>query len=476
MLAEVAFYRAENIFVFGLGIRTAAGWRYYLPFITVGRPGRAGAVPDACRVSTVDFALPLEDGRVLAATREGDLALIDPQAGAVAARGQLPCLIQHLTECADRREIYLQDAHRLYVLDSQTLAVIRSWHEIEQTGAGWAGYTATEDAATRRAKIRRGTLERLDLIEPVRDLGHGKLAARFAKPGPDAYGPGRHSGVYVFDIATGSIERHRDGIMTKLFGVPPPRAGGIAGLTCEGLPDPGPPAFQALVERDAMVTLQLADAGRAAAMALLAEIADRMERSFDALLICGAIHFRVLLHGAPLDLCGLLDRIEREGWREAAPLLRRSLLTYLSEIEGGEGAMPWSYQGQALRALRALGLLDPDSHDVWRHYVRKGDMEHEPESVTLYGAYLARHGAGGEAGIAFGIAMTLQGRMPGTRLLRDAERQVTAERFAELALAEITAARAEQYGAFGEDYPDYLLAQSTSKFARTAADRLRAAL
>ena len=69
------------------------------------------------------------------------------------------------------------------------------------------------------------------------------------------------------------------------------------------------------------------------------------------------------------------------------------MLGYLNNIDGGEGDMPWHYGGQSLLALRALVLLDADAHDVYRLYLKKGDLEHDHGPYELYAEYQTAMGS-----------------------------------------------------------------------------------
>ena len=114
------------------------------------------------------------------------------------------------------------------------------------------------------------------------------------------------------------------------------------------------------------------------------------------------------------------------------------MLGYLNNIDGGEGDMPWHYGGQSLLALRALVLLDADAHDVYRLYLKKGDLEHDHGPYRALCRVLDRHGVRNEADVRFGIYLTLMGYLDTdtdpSLLLDGAERYVTAERLADIVI------------------------------------------
>jgi hypothetical protein len=463
MTFKVKFYKAQDVYASGIGVRRDRAWQYYLPFKRVGfltlQAYEDGTYPG----STVGYALPLSNRRLLVASRHSELALIDLPDDRIIARSKIGCMNPLLQTSADRHFVYIQNEYSLFVLDADTLRVLQDWQWIEQTGAGWARYSANDAAMVWQSQVYygtqqedRGTIDRLNLVEPVLDMGGGKLSGRFVTSSPGRFRPSGQAGSYIFDIATGAVERLIDQTGApagaSLRAQPPsyfdllaahPRLAALS--SCLDTPPTGPPEFQALVAREAMVTLIVADDSRGAAIAVLDDLAVRMERDLESMILCDSIHVRLLRNGNDLDFGAFCDRFVQNGWREAVPLLRRILLAYLHHIPGGDGNMPWSYKGwapaeagQPIRVLRALVMLDSGSQDVYRLYIAKGDLEHDTHPYELYGEYVRCHGVRNESDISFGIYLTVMGcngaAIDTSALMDGAAHHVTPERFADLVM------------------------------------------
>ena len=158
----------------------------------------------------VKFALPLLEARVLAATRSGDLAMIDLAADQVTVRTRIACHPTMIQVSEDYHLLFVQNSYSLFVLDAKTLATIQYWFWIEQAGNDWVRNVVAEDSSVERRKMDGGTLDRLGLWGPVYDLGNGKLGARFRKLKLHKHEPESSSGHYVFEIATGVLKRNKD--------------------------------------------------------------------------------------------------------------------------------------------------------------------------------------------------------------------------------------------------------------------------
>lgn len=215
-----------------------------------------------------------------------------------------------------------------------------------------------------------------------------------------------------------------------------------------------------------------------AAIAVVDDLAGRMERDLGSRDFCESISLRLVLDDQPLDVASFFDRFEQEDRMEAAAPLRRLMLAYLNNIEGGEGCLPWHYEGHALHALRALVLLDAGAHDVYRLYLDKGDIEHDAGPYELHAEYLERHGARNEADIRFGIYLTMTGfrsaDVDPVAVLEAAEGHVSARRFADLVIEEEKTVAAKS-GAMGEEYVHYLTAANPTDFSEEVIKLLQSA-
>lgn len=363
----------------------------------------------------VHYALPVSDTRVVVATQRGDLALIDLAAERVVARAQVPLSPPMLQISRDGRFLHVQDERRICVLDAETLQLV--------------------------------------------------------------HGPARRSGFLSFAQATAPDAGKTAPREAPWSGSPPDRT--RQALQAPSYPPDGPAGFRAVLAAEAMVTLTLADGGIGAALAVLEELAARMEHDLDALILCNTITLRFVLDGQEIPADTFFDRFVQTRSAEAVPLLRRILLAYLNGIEGGEGGMPWNLTGQSFQALRALLLLDANSLDIYRLYIDKGDLEHDDLPFGFFAAYVRRHGVRGEADIRFGIHMTLLGCQTDwvdpAPLLAGAARLLTAERFAAMVTETVAAHGDAAWPALRGAYAAYLERHSTTAFTREVIALLQAA-
>lgn len=215
-----------------------------------------------------------------------------------------------------------------------------------------------------------------------------------------------------------------------------------------------------------------------AAIAVVDDLAGRMERDLGSRDFCETISLRLVLDDQPLDVASFFDRFVQEDRMEAAAPLRRLMLAYLNNIVGDEGGLPWHYNGQAQHALRALVLLDADAHDVYRLYLDKGDIEHDAGPYELYAEYLERHGVHNEADIRFGIYLTMMGfrsaDVDPAAVMEAAEGHVSSRRFADLVIEE-EEKLAIKWGSVGEDYVQYLTATAPTDFSEDVIRMLSSA-
>jgi len=391
MLPEIKLVRPQQIFTTGVAFKPdGKGWQYYLPFVDYSYD--ANRVPNLL-TPHVKLALALSPNRALAASKSGELALIDLDAAEVVERAHLGM---------DLSEAYLSR-------DGQTLHFVGHRRHI------------ICDAAT------------LDCPYDAAD------------PFDASDAPAMRAAVH-YD--------HRDRYEES-------------------------PEFLAVVARDAMVTVPVADDSRSAALAALEDLAGRMERDLDALYRCGAINFRFVCNGIDLDQTEFFGRFVRENWVEAARPLKRILMAYLNSIEGGEGCMPWHDGGQAIQALRALVLLDPDAYDAYRLYLEKGDLEHDHSPYELYTEFVVRHGIRHEADVRFGIFLTVMGCLDTDTnpkpLMKRAEKIVTPERFADIVIEEAEVRDDGFWEEYGRDYVKYL-GDGGSTFQQAVVALLKARL
>jgi hypothetical protein len=432
MLPMIEFVEPREIHAMGIAVKREAGnWQYFLPFVR--RLGDETPVSD----SRAHLAVAVSASQVVVANRGGDFELIDLDADAVTRRQKVDCQIHDLQISSDSRRLYVRGQYSLHVLDALTLEIIQDWAQIELTSNGWQRYTAKTDHAQQQVLIDAGTLERIDIASPVREIWDDRLVAKLDKPGFDAYGPAIRSGYYVFNVHTGAIARHlgwgspeayrdlKTSVAARMAETPAVNV--LRDLT----------EFEAVVEREAMLTLTAADGGRDAAIAVVNDLADRMERNIEALYACGSINIRYIIAGQPLDNGAFFARFVDENWIEAAPALRRLMLAYLNGIEGGEGGMPWHYEcAGSPHAMRALMLLDLDAQDVYRLYLSKGDLEHDHWPYHFYKEYLSHRGWRHEADFRFSIHLTMSGCLDeivdSLGPIRAGQDHVSAERLAEI--------------------------------------------
>jgi hypothetical protein len=476
MLPQIQFFQPASIFVTGLGIKPeGAGWQYYLPFV---RPDPRLHPKGVYHDPHAKFALPLSERRVLVATHNGDLALIDLVAGMVIIREKLNGTGPLIQISADRRQLYIQSGQNLYVLDAATLQILQHWFQIERVGEAWVRHDASESRDIQQQKIKDRTLDALHLSEPVTELGGGKLGARFKRGDQFYYGTHKVSGTMTFDIRTGAFERTPDPVFQDSPHRQPPSGGPKFAQMAPFSPPDGPEGFQTVVIRDTMTTLVVPDDSREAAIAVLEDLATRMERDLNALICCETISLHFVQNGKPLGATAFFNRFVDNNWTEAVPVLRRLMLAYLNNIAGDEGGMPWHTNGQAQSALRALMLLDVNSYDVYRLYIVKGDPEHDHGPYEFYAEFAGHHGIAGEEDIRFGIYLTLIACQitdtDPSALLQSAERLVTPERFADLVIEEAQRHRDGFWNDCGETYIDYLRNQRGTAFVRRVIEILAA--
>jgi hypothetical protein len=212
--------------------------------------------------------------------------------------------------------------------------------------------------------------------------------------------------------------------------------------------------FDQLTRDGSSVQQPVADETEGAAVVAIQELANKfksglLDQVFDDFL---KVTFRI--GGRVISEETFFANLVERDWKSTAPALRELVMSYLDQIEGGEGNMPWPTG----HALRALVLLDPDAHDVYRSYINKGDLEHDHLPYMLYEDYVRRHGIRNADDVRFGIYLTLMGFLDTgvdpVPLIQGAERLITADQFAAIVMEE--AAHDEFWSGWGKKYVEYL--------------------
>jgi hypothetical protein len=407
MLPEVKFAipRDPNIHAVGVGFRRdGEDWKFYLPFKGVSDWACPGG-NDIFRGTCVEFVLPLSDRRAVAANRQGEFALIDLVADRVVCKAKTDTLLRHVQQSADGKHLFAHNGYSLSILDAATLAIVQRWEVIENKETGWVKYDDRDTREVKRQKIDARKLDRLNLTGPLMEFEDGRLTSPFRQAN-DYYGKEQRSGSLIFDIATGAVER-RTGAGHKPEGPFLPQPAEKALVHAPSHYDiKGDDAFEQVFIREAMVTLVAPSCEKDDCIAVLRELASRIESDFHAMLVCDAFSPRFVVAGEVEDCETFFGRFVDEDWSDAAPELRRVLWGYLTRIHGGEDGRPWASAGSALRALM---LLDLDAQDVFRLYIDKGDLEHEHGPYEFYEEFVARRGWRNAADVEFSLYLTIRG-------------------------------------------------------------------